>query len=81
MLEAKGCKVSTVFIGGKEYKRIPFGEETEPIYSPDDGERCHDCGALAGYFHHFNCDMEECPACHNQLIGCDCKDTEFPQLT
>ncbi len=80
MLKADGCKVSTVFISGKEYPRIPFGEETEQVYPPDDGERCHDCGTLAGHYHHYGCDWEECPSCHGQLLGCACEDVEFNEL-
>jgi len=35
---------------------------------------CHDCGALEGEIHKFGCDMERCPKCGYQLIGCDCLD-------
>ena len=35
--------------------------------------RCHDCGAKPDVAHHVNCDMEICPRCHKQLIGCDCE--------
>ena len=38
----------------------------------EEGERCHDCGALVGHYHHWGCDAERCPACHEQLIGCAC---------
>jgi hypothetical protein len=34
--------------------------------------RCHDCGAREGELHQRGCDMERCPFCHGQLIGCDC---------
>jgi len=37
-----------------------------------DPPRCHDCSALPNNFHHVNRDWEECPRCHEQLIGCDC---------
>lgn len=39
----------------------------------EEGERCHDCGALKGHYHHWGCDAERCPACYGQLIGCDCE--------
>ena len=32
-------------------------------------ERCHDCDALPGRYHHRGCDAEECPNCHAQLIS------------
>lgn len=33
---------------------------------------CHDCGAKEGEIHKYGCDMEKCPFCGNQLIGCGC---------
>jgi len=33
---------------------------------------CHDCYVAVGHYHHPGCDMERCPCCHGQLIGCDC---------
>lgn len=33
---------------------------------------CHDCAVLPGQFHVPGCDMEECPACGGQSIGCGC---------
>jgi len=35
--------------------------------------RCHDCGIKHGGVHHFGCDVERCPKCGLQLIGCDCQ--------
>lgn len=51
--------------------RIRFGLErgSEPLM-PD--ERCNDCGVAAGGFHHPTCDIEQCPVCFGQAIGCDC---------
>jgi hypothetical protein len=34
--------------------------------------KCHDCGVKPGEFHTPGCDMEICPFCKCQLIGCDC---------
>ena len=34
---------------------------------------CHDCGAKEGEIHHLGCDMERCPFCGGQLIGCGCE--------
>jgi hypothetical protein len=49
----------------------------------DDNERCHDCGILnkKGNVHHWNCDIERCPSCKKQLIGCNCikKPGKFPK--
>jgi hypothetical protein len=37
------------------------------------GPTCHDCGAREGELHQFGCDMERCPFCGGQLIGCGCE--------
>lgn len=68
MLIADGCTCSEVIVNGKRYKRIKYGEEDFPW--PD--ERCHDCGAKIGQYHHAGCDVEQCPVCGGQLIGCGC---------
>lgn len=33
---------------------------------------CHDCGVEEGQLHVYGCDMERCPFCGRQLIGCGC---------
>src|ERR1700680_3120695 len=33
---------------------------------------CHDCRVIKGAFHVPDCDVEECPVCHGQLLSCDC---------
>jgi hypothetical protein len=37
---------------------------------------CHDCLTPKGGFHHPGCDMERCPKCGGQLIGCGCLEPE-----
>ena len=67
MLKVKSCTFPYITIGGKDYRRIRFG---------DDGwtgnKRCHDCGCEVGGIHHQGCDVERCPKCGLQLISCDC---------
>ena len=40
--------------------------------------RCHDCNAEPGELHHPGCDMEVCPRCGGQAIGCDCVESAEP---
>ena len=61
MLRSDGCSCTEIKFKGKIYKRIPCEKE-----------RCHDCGTTIGNYHHHGCDMEICPICKEQLIGCDC---------
>lgn len=58
--------------------RIPWGQETfikDEKLSREQFEEnygiCHDCGAKFGENHEYGCDMEECPACHSQFMGCE----------
>jgi hypothetical protein len=54
--------------------RLRFGEESS---FKGKGRKppspCHDCAALIGQFHVSGCDMEECPVCGGQQIGCGCR--------
>lgn len=59
---------------------VPFPDGTPPIlYGDEPGlegvnlpARCHDCGVRIGFSHHKFCDMESCPRCQGQLLGCGC---------
>ena len=67
MTTANGCEGLPIeFPGGATYKAIPH----------DGPERCHDCKARAGQYHHPGCDVEECPMCGGQLISCGCLDDD-----
>jgi hypothetical protein len=56
--------------------KFPDGTELDPIpYNPDyggDDHRCHDCNIKKGGIHHPGCDMERCPKCGGQMLGCGC---------
>jgi len=67
MLEVDGCIKTWFVIDGKRYDRQPYAGG----YDPGTG-RCGDCGAKIGHYHHPGCDVERCPVCHNQMIGCAC---------
>lgn len=64
-------KVKTISLKGREWHRLTYGQEQRGNYGPDD-QPCHDCGALEGQYHVLGCDIEECPACHEQRISCEC---------
>jgi hypothetical protein len=63
---ADSCTFNRIIIDGESYKR------NRSDY--DLNERCHDCGIVnrEENIHHYGCDMESCPSCNEQLIGCGC---------
>lgn len=69
MLTASGCDFRYAVKNDKFYKRRKVGDEG--WYSK--GQRCGDCGAKYGHYHHPGCDIEPCPICGGQLISCDCE--------
>jgi hypothetical protein len=75
MNEADGCVKLPVKTVDGDFDPVLCGSETGVEPEPPD-HRCHDCGALPGHYHHAGCDWEECPRCHEQLIGCDCAPEE-----
>ncbi|WP_153952870.1 hypothetical protein [Halosegnis longus] len=50
-----------------------FDEETEdiPLYIPRTADQCPDCRATQGEYHDWGCDIEQCPICQKQLLGCE----------
>ncbi len=60
----------TYVINGKEYSRIRFGSEKEDLGF---NLPCGDCAVMKGQYHVPNCDIERCPRCGGQSIGCDCE--------
>jgi hypothetical protein len=75
MHDADGCRKLPVQTAEGDFDPIPYGSESR-VEPPRPGQRCHDCCALPGNYHHVGCDWEECPRCHRQLIGCDCVPVE-----
>lgn len=59
---------------GERFNRFKYGEEPEWLeLNPGFAEiPCHDCGVVKGQYHAVNCDVEECPRCRHQLLGCAC---------
>lgn len=73
MLRTRTCSARIILLHGQNYDLIPYGAERFELPSDPEYDRCGDCGVKRGGFHHVNCDMEECPRCHEQLIGCECE--------
>jgi len=76
MKESDGCRLFGIPMkDGSTGDPIKHGEEKRAYWGRD-GHRCHDCGAKVGHYHHPGCDVEECPGCGGQLIGCECLATD-----
>lgn len=54
----------------KTMDRIRYGDE--PDFGGAADFPCHDCGAVRGEYHVPDCDLERCPGCGGQALGCEC---------
>lgn len=74
MLTDDGCVKVPIIHNGEKYDPIKFGEELHRCIEGE--ERCLDCNAKVGHYHHPGCDWEECPVCGGQLLSCGCIDED-----
>lgn len=68
---AATCNEVRIETVGGSFAPIPYGSEAED-WGAASGARCHDCLVQPGGFHHPGCDVERCPSCGGQIIGCEC---------
>ena len=70
-------RVLEYFIEGVAYSRVRYGDESTDW---DAGRiPCHDCRVVKGQLHVPSCDVEQCPACGEQAIGCDCPRDDYEE--
>ena len=72
MNRANGCSVCEIEINGEWYKKLKFGTDDDYYHWADKRNRCSDCGAKLGYYHHSGCEMNICPKCGNMAASCIC---------
>ncbi len=60
-------------IAGHEYPRILYGyERGEFAESEIAADECPDCDHPTGFYHDLGCELEQCPCCEQQALGCAC---------
>jgi hypothetical protein len=73
MLPGAGCSLGIATLDGVLFTRIQLGRESDDWWlGHDPATSCHDCSVVTGQRHHVGCDMEQCPRCGGQLLGCGC---------
>src|SRR4051794_19519550 len=69
------CGVTTLlYDDGEPRQRIALGDESADWWVGNPPHTaCHDCKVVTGQIDHIGCDMEQCPKCQEQLLGCACE--------
>lgn len=71
MVEGGACSATHVSLAenGPWVKRVTYGDEADD-WGAAEGRPCHDCNVGPGQPHHDGCDVERCPTCGRQMLGC-----------
>lgn len=69
----KAQRITECLRNGKRAQRIRYGDEDDDWGA--NNHPCGDCGVQKGALHVPGCDVERCPSCGAQMIGCDCSST------
>lgn len=79
MVTGGSCTVEPYIVGLRGLERVRYGQEISEGRTNASGP-CPDCGVHVGAVHHHGpfprqCDVEECPNCHLQVLGvCECRE-------
>ena len=68
-----GCEIFNVYCNDRSYDRVKAGYEK--LYAGSDTTddvTCPSCNVGMGQYHHWGCNVEECPLCRAPIIDCNC---------